>query len=441
MVWAAFDADGPPGAPSSGAVVPDRTACVIAVGSELLTPFRLDTNSLAITERLNAIGYDIRLKLVVGDDVEELTRVLTDAVRMVDLVMCTGGLGPTEDDITREAVSRAFDLPLEVDEAIVERIRSRFARRGMRMPEINRRQAMVPRGASLVENANGTAPGLWIERGGVPVVLLPGPPREMTPMLEGIVRDRLAAGSSGAGLFRRVMKITGRTESDIDATAQPIYGRWAMGDVPIATTILAIMGQIELHLTASARNRAEADAALEAAVEELRSALGAAVYSVDGRPLEAVVGDLLRSRGLRIAVAESCTGGLLMSRLTDVPGSSDYVERGVVCYSNQAKTEWVDVPAALIDAHGAVSEPVARALADGIRSRARTEVGIGVTGIAGPGGGTPDKPVGTVVIAVVVGNQANVRTLNFVGGREQVKYQSAQAAMNMLRLMLLAGER
>ena len=409
------------------------------MGSELLTPYRLDTNSLAITERLNAIGYDIRLKLVVGDDVEELTRVLKDAVRIVDLVVCTGGLGPTEDDVTRDAISRAFDLPLDVDEAIVERIRSRFAGRGMRMPEINRRQAMVPRGASLVENANGTAPGLWIERGAVPVVLLPGPPREMTPMLESIVRDRLAAASAGAGLFRRVLKITGRTESDVDATAQPIYSRWTTARVPIATTILAIMGQIELHLTATARGRAEADAALEAAVEELRAALGSAVYSVDGRPLEAVVGDLLRSQGLTIAAAESCTGGLLMSRLTDVPGSSDYVDRGVVCYSNKAKTEWAGVPAALIEAHGAVSEPVARAMAEGIRSRAATDVGIGVTGIAGPGGGTPEKPVGTVAIAVVVGSQASVRTLNFIGGREQVKYQSAQAALNMLRLMLIAG--
>ena len=417
----------------------ERTACVIAVGSELLTPFRLDTNSLAITERLNAIGYDVRLKLVVGDDVEELTRLLKDVVTVVDLVVCTGGLGPTEDDITRDAISTAFGLPLDVDEAIVERIRSRFARRGLRMPDINRRQAMVPRGASLIENPNGTAPGLWIERGAAVVVLLPGPPREMTPMLEGVIRDRLGARSSGAGLFRRVVKITGRTESDVDARAQPVYGRWMSNPVPIATTILAIMGQIELHLTATAPNQAKADIALDAAVEELQTTLGSAVYSVDGRPLEAVVGSLLRSKGLRIAVAESCTGGLLMSRLTDVPGSSGYVERGVVCYSNEAKTELVDVPAPLIEAHGAVSEPVARAMADGIRSRARTDVGIGVTGIAGPGGGTPEKPVGTVVVAVVMGNRADVRTLHLIGGREQVKYQSAQAAMNMLRLMLLAG--
>jgi len=419
--------------------VAERTACVIAVGSELLTPFRLDTNSLAITERLNAIGYDVRLKLVVGDDVEELTRLLKDVVTVVDLVVCTGGLGPTEDDITRDAISTAFGLPLDVDEAIVERIRSRFARRGLRMPDINRRQAMVPRGASLIENPNGTAPGLWIERGAAVVVLLPGPPREMTPMLEGVIRDRLGARSSGAGLFRRVVKITGRTESDVDARAQPVYGRWMSNPVPIATTILAIMGQIELHLTATAPNQAKADIALDAAVEELQTTLGSAVYSVDGRPLEAVVGSLLRSKGLRIAVAESCTGGLLMSRLTDVPGSSGYVERGVVCYSNEAKTELVDVPAPLIEAHGAVSEPVARAMADGIRSRARTDVGIGVTGIAGPGGGTPEKPVGTVVVAVVMGNRADVRTLHLIGGREQVKYQSAQAAMNMLRLMLLAG--
>jgi nicotinamide-nucleotide amidase len=411
--------------------------CIIAVGSEMLTPFRVDTNSLVITERLNAIGGDVRMKVVIGDDVEELARVLAGAIESVELIVCTGGLGPTEDDITRDAIGRVLQTPLDVDEAIAERIRLRFARRGLTMPEINRRQAMVPRGATVLENPNGTAPGLWLERGSTRIVALPGPPREMTPMLDAVIRERLAPGSGGQGLFRRVLKITGRTESDVDACAQPIYSRWLDQEVPISTTILAVFGQTELHLTARAPGRSEAGVALDSAVQQLREALGPSVYSVDGRTLEAVVGHLLRDSHWTIALAESCTGGLLTSRLTDVPGSSDYVERGVVCYSNRAKVDLLGVSDSLIAEHGAVSEPVARAMAEGIRSRAGTDVGIGVTGVAGPGGGTPEKPVGTVAIAIVAGDEARVRTFQFIGDREQVKYQAAQAALNMLRLMML----
>jgi nicotinamide-nucleotide amidase len=411
-------------------------ACIIAVGSELLTPFRVDTNSLAITERLNTIGYAVRLKTIVGDTVDELAQVVSSALVWADLIVLTGGLGPTEDDVTRDAVARVLQVPLEEDGAVVERIRARFVRRGMTMPDINRRQAMVPRGATLLDNANGTAPGLWIEHGRTAIVLLPGPPREMTPMLDAVIAERLAPRSGGAGLFRRVMKITGRTESDVDQQAQPMYGAWTSRAIPISTTILAMLGQIELHLTARAESRASADAALDAAVEELRTALGDAVYSVDGRPLEAVVGELLRARRATIAVAESCTGGLLASRLTDVPGSSDYVERGAVCYSNRAKTEWLGVTEALLARHGAVSEQVAEAMAAGIRSRAGVTVGVGVTGIAGPGGGTAEKPVGTVAIAVQTDDDARVRTFQFTGGREMVKFQASQAALNLVRLLL-----
>ena len=412
-------------------------ACILAVGSEMLTPFRVDTNSLYVTERLNAIGGDVRLKAIVGDDVGELAAVVESALGWADLIVITGGLGPTEDDVTRDAVARALSLPLALDESIVERLRDRFARRGMTMPDINRRQAMVPSGAVVLPNPNGTAPGLWIERGRTAIALLPGPPREMKPMLETLVAERLAPNAGGRGLFRRVLKITGRAESDVDAQAQPVYGKWTSGPVPISTTILAVLGQIELHLTADAASEREAGAALDAAAAELQAVLGPSVYSSDGRNLEAVVGDLLRERGLTIAVAESCTGGLLASRLTDVPGSSDYVERGVVCYSNRSKTELVGVPEELIREHGAVSEPVARAMADGVRERAGTSIGIGVTGIAGPGGGTPQKPVGTVAIAVVADDEARVRTFQFIGGREMVKFQAAQSALNMTRLVVM----
>ena len=412
-------------------------AWIVAVGSEMLTPFRVDTNSLKITERLNAIGCHVRFKAVVGDDIEALAALFRQAVGKVDVLICTGGLGPTADDVTREAIALALDIPLHEDESIVAGIRGRFERRGLTMADINRRQAMVPKGAVVIENLLGTAPGLWLEPGGTGVALLPGPPREMLPMLETIVTEWLLPRSGGAGLFRRVLKITGRPESDVDAKAQPVYGPWATAAVPITTTILAVMGQIELHLTASAASRREAEVALDAATKALQAALGPSVYSTDGRALEVVVGDLLRARGWTIAVAESCSGGLLSSRLTDVPGSSTYFDRGAVCYSNDAKREWLGVPAELIEAHGAVSEGVARAMAEGIRGTTAGCVGIGITGIAGPDGGTPEKPVGTVAIAVVTPDAARVRTFQFHGARDMVKFQSAQGAMNMLRLLLL----
>jgi nicotinamide-nucleotide amidase len=415
------------------------TACIIAVGTEMLTPFRVDTNSLFVTEHLNAIGCDVRMKTVVGDDVGELASVVQGALEWAEVIVLTGGLGPTEDDITRDGVARVLRRSLSENAEVVERIRRRFERRGLAMPDINRRQGMVPEGATILENANGTAPGLWLEQGRTAIVLLPGPPREMKPMFEAVVRDRLSPRSHGAGLFRRALKITGRTESDVDATVQPIYGPWAGQEVPISTTILAVLGQIELHLTAKAPDRASADRTLDSAVRALQSALGDSVYSVDGSPLEAVAGRLLKERGLTVAAAESCTGGLLSSRLTDVPGSSEYVEAGVVCYSNRSKVEWLGVPEAMIAEHGAVSEQVARAMATGIRERAGVSVGIGITGIAGPGGGTPEKPVGTVAIAAVCGESVQVRTFQFFGDRQMVKFQASQAALNMVRLMLLSS--
>ncbi len=412
-------------------------AWIVAVGSELLTPYRIDTNSLAITERLNAVGCDVRMKFVVGDAVDELAGVFSRGIGAVDYIICTGGLGPTADDMTRAGLVQALNVPMDTDQAIVAAIRARFERRGLVMPEINMRQAMVPRGATVLENERGTAPGIWIEKGGTGIALLPGPPREMIPMVEALIAERIQPRSSGAGLFRRILKITGHTESDVDARTQPVYSQWVHAPVPIATTILAVMGQIELHLTAAAPSRDLGEEALAAATDALQQVLGRSIYSTDGRQLEAVVGDLLRAHRQRLAVAESCSGGLLASRVTDVPGSSEYFERGAVCYSNRAKVEWLGVPEAMIEAHGAVSEPVAQAMAEGIRSRTGVEAGIGVTGIAGPGGGTAEKPVGTVAIAVVVLDAVRVRTFQFFGGRDLVKFQSAQAALNMLRLMLL----
>jgi nicotinamide-nucleotide amidase len=303
------------------------------------------------------------------------------------------------------------------------------------MPAVNRRQALVPRGAVVMQNPHGTAPGLWIEHGGSLIALLPGPPREMKPMMDGDVRARLTPAAGQARLHRRLVRVSGRGESAVEEIVQPIYSGWLNQSPPIETTILAGLGQVELHLLTRSSDRAEAMAALDVAVNQVTEVLGPDLVSTDGRELEAVVGDLLRDRGWRVALAESCTGGLATSRLTDVPGSSDYVERGVIAYSNEAKIELLGVDVELIKAHGAVSEPVAAAMAAGIRDRARVDVGVGITGIAGPGGGSEHKPVGTVCIAVC-GREARVRTFRFPGGRQMVKALSANTAIDMLRRLL-----
>jgi nicotinamide-nucleotide amidase len=414
-------------------------AAVIAVGSELLTPLRIDTNSLFITERLNLLGIELSFKSVIGDDRAELANAVRCALDRVDLLILSGGLGPTDDDVTRDVVADLLGLGLTEDQAITDRIRARFASRGWQMPEINRRQAMVPEGARVLDNPNGTAPGLWIEHDGRVVLLLPGPPRELKPMFQQLIDGPLAERSAAETLARRVIRITGRTESHTEEALRPLYAEWMKAPVAISATILAVLGQIELHLSARAASREQAEHVLEHAAQQVAAVLGKDAYSIDGRVLEKVVGDMLVDRGFRIAVAESCTGGLLTSRLTDVPGSSRYVDRSIVCYSNEAKIEWVDVPAALIAEHGAVSEPVALAMAEGIRARSRVDIGVGVTGIAGPGGGTPEKPVGTVATAVVTPGATRSRLFRFFGEREQVKFQASQAALDMVRRVLLSS--
>lgn len=411
-------------------------AAILAVGSELLTPFRTDTNSLAITSALNDLGIRVAWKAIVGDDRAELGGAVSHALALADLVVLTGGLGPTDDDLTREAVADALGLGLVEDESIVERMRARFAARGLEMPAINRRQARVLAGAAVLPNGHGTAPGQWVVHEGKGLLLLPGPPREMRPMLAAALAAHIAPLAGGTRVMRRVVKIAGRPESWVEERAQPLYAAWREREPAVEESTLASPGQVELHLSVVPRSEAEGHAALDRAVGEARAVLGAEIFSTDGRSLEEVVGDLLRARGWRVALAESCTGGLTCSRLTDVAGSSDYVDRGVVTYSNRAKTDLLGVPTASFASEGAVSEPVALAMATGARDRAGTEIAAAITGIAGPGGGSRDKPVGTVVIAVAWLDGHRVERFRFTGDRQAVKFQASQAALTMLRKRL-----
>ena len=419
---------------------PLRTAEIIAVGSELLGSTRLDTNSLFLSESLSSVGIELRAKAVVGDNRGEVSDLFRRSLARVDLVILTGGLGPTDDDVTREAVADVLGVSLIEHADIVERLKERFNRRGLRMPEINRKQADILDGGVVLENPNGTAPGQMFEHGDQLVLLFPGPPRELKPMMTSVMSSVLAERVGVERLYRRTIFVTGRGESHVEEIAQPIYSSWLTTSPRIETTILAAPGQIELHLTTRTGDAEQANRVLDDARDRLVMALGPDVFSTDGRPMEEILGELLLDRHLTIAAAESCTGGLMMSRLTDVPGSSAYVAGGVVVYSNELKTSLAGVDAALIAEHGAVSEPVAVALAQGIQSRSGASIGVGITGIAGPTGGTPQKPVGTVCIAVAPPDGANqVRTFLLFGNRTMIKFWSSQYAMNMVRRWLTEG--
>jgi competence/damage-inducible protein CinA-like protein len=402
---------------------------IIAIGSEMLTPFRLDTNSLWLTERLNTMGVEVRLKTVVGDDEARLEETVRDAMKRSEIVIATGGLGPTEDDITRKIFARVLKRQLILDDAILEKLRARFARRNMPMPEINARQALVIHGAQVLENNNGTAPGMLIAEGKCTVVLLPGPPREMKPIFDALVAPVLKQRAGDMLIVRRTLSIFGLGESAVDELAAPVYTKYQNP----STTILFKDGQIELHLTAQARNEGETVKLLDDLAGRLDEVLGEYIFSRSNETLEAVVGQLLKLRGYTLATAESCTGGLLAGRITDVPGSSEYFLEGVVSYSNEAKIDLLGVPKKLIATHGAVSEPVAGAMAAGIRKRAGSTLGIGVTGLAGPGGGSPEKPVGLVYIALADDSQTTTRKFIFPGDRQFIRTLTVNAALDMVR--------
>jgi nicotinamide-nucleotide amidase len=413
-----------------------RRAAVLAVGTELLTSFRSETNTSEIARALETRGLDVVVRTVVRDNAEEIARTLNSARSLADLIVITGGLGPTDDDVTREAVRRALGRALFEDAAIVEQIRARFRRRGMAMPEINRRQAQVIEGAMVLANAKGSAPGQLITDESRAIVLLPGPPRELRPMLETVLDGALGIRLGARRLLRRELRVAGRSESWIEERMQPLYASWRDQATPVDATILTPLPHIELHLSAWSEPGDDTAAVLDAAAAATVAALGDAVFTASGESIETVVGRLLLARGWRIAVAESCTGGLVGTRLTDVPGSSAWFERGIVAYSNDAKIDLLGVDRALIVEHGAVSEPVALAMAKGIRQASGVEVGVAVTGIAGPTGGTDAKPIGTVVVAAEMPDVAEVRTLRLLGDRWMIRAHAAQATLDLVRRRL-----
>jgi nicotinamide-nucleotide amidase len=410
---------------------------IIAIGSELLTPFRQDTNSLYITAQLNSLGVEVGFKTIVGDDFKDLVRVIMAALSRADILVLSGGLGPTEDDLTREAVAESLGLPLRRDPEIVRAIERRFAEHGWKMSPNNVKQGDVITGATVLPNANGTAPGQWItgKADGTEkiIVLLPGPPNELKALFESSVLERLRAKVPKQSIATRVLKITGMGESACDARVAPIYKRFT----DVRTTILAAPGEIQLHLRTQAQSAEAAQQRVDELVSLVEDELGDSVYSDNGDSLEQIVSYYLQMRNATLSVAESCTGGLVAERLTSVSGSSRYFIGGAVVYSNALKTDFADVPKDLIEVYGAVSEQVARALAEGIRKRCGATLGLGITGVAGPTGGTAEKPVGLVFHALASESGTEMLKRNFPGDRQRVRWFASQQALDMVRRKLM----
>ena len=403
----------------------------------MLTPFRMDTNSLYLTEQLNLLGVDVIFKSIVGDDLRRLVAAAQHGLFRSDILIFSGGLGPTEDDLTREAVAEALGLTLRRDPEILTRLEQRFADRGWKMSANNVKQADVLDGATILPNPNGTAPGQWLSgefdgREHI-IVLLPGPPHEMKAMFEAEVRERLRAKVPPAFLAVRTLKIAMLGESAVDARVAPIYKRYT----DVETTILAGAGEIELHFKTRAATMDAAQHRVDEVAGVVEDELDDAVYSRNGESLEQIVGYWLQMRNATVAVAESCTGGLLAERLTSISGSSRYFLGGAVVYSNALKTELAGVPAEMIDRHGAVSREVAAALAEGIRYRCESTLGVGITGIAGPNGGTPEKPVGLVFHAVSGSTGTEVVQRTFPGDRKRIRRFASTMALDMVRKKLM----
>jgi len=375
----------------------------------------------------------VRFKTIVGDRRQDLASVAQLALGRAHIVIFIGGLGPTEDDLTRETVADLLGRKLHLNQEILRYIEGRFRQLGREMPAVNVRQAMVPEGAEILENPRGSAPGLWLEDAGRFIALLPGPPRELKPMYQEQILPRLERRSSSIRMFHRELRVAGMGESSVEQRIKPIYTRYA----EVNTTILAAPGEIQIHLRVWTDDAAHAQKTLDEIVQGFEIALADRIFSRDGSSMEEVVAGLLTRNNSTISAAESCTGGLLAQRLTSIAGSSSYFLGGVVSYSNELKTAWADVPAELIHTKGAVSSEVAMALAEGIRRQVGSTLGMGITGIAGPGGGSEEKPVGTVHIALSHAGGVKERGVVFPGDREAIRWHASQLALDLVRIHFL----
>jgi nicotinamide-nucleotide amidase len=411
---------------------------IIAIGSELLTPFRQDTNSLYLTGKLNELGIEVSFKTVVGDRRSDITSTARTALNRADVVIFMGGLGPTEDDLTRECAAEAVGRNLVRDEQIVQELRERFAARGWTMSENNARQGDVIEGAEVLYNKRGSAPGqfLRVDRSGSLrfIILLPGPPHELMAMFQDECMHRLRRVAPVMNIATRVLKIAMIGESAADKRAAAIYSK----RTEVETTILAgTPGEVQLHLRAHGETPEMAQKKVDSLAAALEDEFDEAIFSTHGESLEQIVGYFLGMRDVTLAVAESCTGGMLAERITSVPGSSRYFLGGVVSYDNSLKTLLVDVPPLLIAEHGAVSEQVAAAMAEGIRKRCKSTFGLSITGVAGPGGGTEQKPVGLVYVGLSDESKTEVVDRKFPGDRDRIRHWATQQALDLVRRRLM----
>lgn len=412
-----------------------KAACIISIGTELTLGQTVDTNAAWLAARLAAIGIRAARHITVADDLEAIRDVLREAAGHGDIVLVTGGLGPTADDLTREAVAAAIGQPLEPHAPSAQQIRAFFAARGCEMPDTNRRQALLPRGAAAIENPSGTAPGIAVHIGGKRSYFMPGVPYEMRRMFERDVEPALRSEANGRVIVTRTLRCIGVGESNIGAKLRDLMTRGRNPE--IGTT--AEMGVIGVRINASADSAEVAEALAAKDETEISARLGDCVFGREDETLAAVVGRMLRTRQETVATAESCTGGLIGTLVTDVAGSSDYYIGGVVSYSDESKTRLVGVDSALLRSDGAVSESTARGMADGVRNALGADWGLSTTGIAGPGGGSSEKPVGLVYLALACGSDVVVRRL-LLGGegpRDVIRYRASLAALNLLRKTLV----
>jgi nicotinamide-nucleotide amidase len=405
------------------------SAEIIAAGSELLTPSKIDTNSLWLTAELNNVGVEVIRKSVVGDDRERLTAAIRGALESARVTIVGGGLGPTEDDLTRDAAAAALGRELVFNQEICDAIEERFRRFNRKMVAINRRQAYVVAGAEVLPNDRGTAPGQWIEDRGRVLILLPGPPNELKAMFTSHCVARLQRVLPPRVIRTRQFRVAGMPESDLDELIAPIYTRYTN---PV-TTILSNVGGIDIHLRAQCNSEQEAEALLEEIVSQIEPLLAPRIVSRNGEPIEKIVGDLLRSRGARLCVAESATGGMLGEWITSVPNSSDYFLGGFLVYSDEMKMRLLGVQGEMLAAHTAVSEPVAKAMAEGARERTGADYALSVTGYAGPDG----DDVGTMFIGLAGPEGTEVRRVKMPGDRNRIRALTVQNSLDFLRRRLV----